>query len=53
MLDLALIVENVISILLPLGVPIIILLVLATELGQWYDEHPDPPPEAFGQEGER
>lgn len=33
---------NTVLLLLFIGIPIIPLLFIATELGRWYREHPDP-----------
>lgn len=34
---------NVVLILIFIGLPVIPLLFIATELGRWYRENPDPP----------
>ncbi len=49
-MNFTLFIQNVLSILIPIGLPVLALLYLATEIGRWHDEHPDPPPEAFREE---
>ena len=44
--------SNVLMIVVPIGAPLLILLVLAALLGRWYETHADPPPEAFEDMGE-
>ncbi len=46
-IDLMLLLQNVILVLLTVGVPLLILVFLASSMGKWYDAYPDPPPEAF------
>lgn len=46
-MDLSLILQNAWSVVGAVGLPVVVLLILATEMGKWYDAHTDPPPEAF------
>jgi len=46
-MDLAQILGNIVTVLVSIGLPLFALLILATEMSKWYQQHPDPPPEAF------
>ena len=49
-MDLALLVQNMLLIILPIGLPIVILLVLAVQIDKWHRAQDEPPDEAFRHE---
>lgn len=52
MMEIGMVLQNAISVALSVGLPVVVLLTLATEMSKWYDSYTDPPAEVFREDDE-
>jgi hypothetical protein len=51
-METGLLIQNILSVFLSVGVPVIILLALAVEIGRWHEAQPEVPDEVFREKKE-
>ncbi len=51
-MDVGLVIQQTLSVFLSVGVPVIVLLALAVEIGRWHEAQPEVPDEVFREKKE-
>ncbi|MCZ7544713.1 MAG: hypothetical protein M5R40_14860 [Anaerolineae bacterium] len=46
-MDVELLIQHILAVVVPVGLPILVLVVLAVEVGAWHEAQPEVPDEVF------